>query len=342
MKGGWRAIPSSIWVAATVLAIALTVGACGGGGSEATVPPDATAPEVAELAGFDGVHSGAVEASLVITKLKTKEAISMSVGGRFKHLAEGDLPLVFMNASSQGLWNGRDVNFNSLLILLSHAGWARYGLGAGEKHYRIAPSTLEAFDSKFMQAQEGGAVGDVGACLQASQESDLAGLMRDPKIEGRREEGDGTKVVLVTGDLVIGRLRSLLVKLARDPSCGAQMKALGLPSAGQLEASRVDFKKGIKGAPLTLAVDRHGVIRELTTRFECARLNGEFFELQLDFSLREVNQAIDVSGSTEGEPLDHLLRKFGTTQGAALRAEGDAAVIAFLKGLGGAMTGRLP
>jgi hypothetical protein len=325
---------------AVVLAIGLAVAGCGGGGGDATVPPDATAAEVAELAGFGGVHSGAVAASLFITKLKTKEALSMSVTGRFKHLAEGDLPQLFVTAESQGDWNGRSVDFSSLLLLHSHAGWIRYGLGAGERHYRIEPSTVEGLGSKLEQA-EGGA-GDVGACLRAIRETPLAPLVRNPKIEGRREEGDGTKVVLVAGEIVIARLRSLLVRLARDPGCGAQMRALGLPSAPQLEVARVDFHKGVKGAGLTLAVDKHGVVRELTTRFECARLNGEFFELQLDFGLSEVNRPIEVSGSTEGEPLDNLLRKFGTTEEALLRADGDELAIALLEGIGGAMAGRSP
>jgi hypothetical protein len=118
------------------------------------------------------------------------------------------------------------------------------------------------------------------------------------------------------------------------------MEALGLPAAAELEAAKVDFKKGFGGPHLTLAIDRYGVIRELSTRFECARLNGELFELQLDFRLSEVNRAIEVSGSPEGGSLDNLLRKFGTTQGAVLQAGSSEAVIAFVEGLSRAMTGR--
>ena len=151
---------------------------------------------------------------------------------------------------------------------------------------------------------------------------------------------------MIAGEIDIPRLQSLLVGLAQDPACGAQVEALGLPPAAQLEAAKVDFKKGF-GPRLTLAVDRHGVIRELSTRFECARLNGELFELQLDFHLNEVNQAIEswAIESAEvkaGKPLDDLLREFGTTQETALKAEGEEVAIAFLEGLGGSLAGRLP
>jgi hypothetical protein len=329
-------------VAAIAVGLASAVGACGNDGGATTVPRNAAPQEVAEVADLKGIHSGVVYAGLFVTKLKRNESISFSFNGSFRHLGEGDLPQFFIAANSGGRWNGRRASFSSRLLVLSNGAEVSYGSAAGEKGYAVDSSILEGLRSKVEQTREGGGRGDVTACLKVAQQVDLAQLVRNPKLDGWREEADGTKVVSIVGDLVIDRLRKLLVQLARDPACGAQMEALGLPTANQLEAARLDFKKGVKGVPVTVAVDKHGVIRELSTRFECARLNGEFFELQLNFTLREVNRAVEVSGSPEGEPLDKLLRKFGTSEGAALRAEGDAAVIAFLEGLSGAMTGRLP
>ncbi len=326
---------------AIVVASVLMVGACGSAG-DTTIPSDAAPQEVAEVAGLEGVHSGVVEANLFVTKLKKNEAISFRINGGFKDLDEGSLPRFYLAAGSQGRWNGRAADFNSLLTVLPDKAAIAYGQAEGEKSYEIEASTLDELKSKLDQARAEEGKGDVDACLEAAHDFDLAQLVRDPKIEGRREEADGTKAVLLVGDLDIPQLRDLLVELARDPDCGAQIKALGLPPAAQLATARVDFKKGFGGPRLTVAVDRHGVIRELSTRFECARLNGELFELQLDFKLGEVNRGIEVNGSMEGEPVDSLLRRFGTTREAALQAQGSEAVIGLLEGLGGSLTGRLP
>ena len=328
---------------AAVVAVSSLV-ACGGGedaSTTLTVSPHAGAKTVAEVAGLEGVHSGEVEASLLVTKLKANEAISFRVDGSFARLGEESPPQLAMAASSQGHWDGRTVDFNSLLTVLPKEAALSYGHIEEEKPYEIEGPTLERLKSKFDEAQSEGGKGDVTACLEAARGLDLAQLIHAPEIEDRRTESDGTKVALISGEIDIPRLQGLLVRMLRDPDCGAQAEALGLPPAAQLEAAEVDFKKGF-GPRLTLAVDRHGIIRSLFTRFECARLNGEFFELQLNFSLREVNQASELTQAATGEPVEKLLREFGTTEEAALGAEAEELVVGFLRGLGAGLSGRLP
>jgi hypothetical protein len=327
---------------AIAVALALPLGACGGGGGgETTVGADASPREIAELASFHGLHSGQASATLIVNKLKTKELMTLAVSGGFKQLGEGGRPQFDLATTSQGRWNGRTIDFNSRLLVASDGAIVSYGLPARAQGYEIDASTLEQLRSKFDQAQADGGEGDTAACLEAAQEVDFARLVPDPKIEGRREEPDGTRVVLISGEIDIPRLQTTLVRVEEDSSCGAQIEALGLPSAAQLKAAIVDFKKGF-GPRLTLAVDRQGIIRSLTTRFECARMNGKLFELQLDFSLGEVNRAIEVSGSIKGAPLERLLRKFGTSEEAALRAGSYKLLIGLLEGLGNGMVGRLP
>jgi hypothetical protein len=328
---------------AVAIALASFAGACGGGsgGDEITVASNAGPREVAEIAGLRDVHSGNLEASLVVTKLKRKESISLRLTAGFKRLGEGDLPQAYVATTSQGLWNGRKIDFDSLLLVLSGKAMVSYGSAGKRKSYEIELSALEELKSKLDQARAVGGEGNLAACLEAAGEFNLDQLVRDPEIEGRRKESDGTGVILINGAVDLPRLHDLLVSLAEDPGCGAQMEALGLPSASALEGARVDFKKGFEPR-LKLAVDRHGVLRELTTRFECARLNGELFELELTFGLKEVNQATEVYGSVEGESLDSLLRRFGTTKEAVLGADASEAVIGFLEGLGGVLSGRKP
>lgn len=327
---------------AAAVVLAFSVAACGGGHDETTVGVDSTPLEVAEAAGLHGVHSGIASGSLIVSKLKTKEVMSLSFSGGFKQPDQGGRPQFYLAADSKGRWNGRTIEFNSRLLVLADSGIINYGPAGKEGVYEIEGSTLEGLASKLSLARTDEGESDMTACPRAAEGFDFSQLLRDPEVEGRHREGDGTEVVVVKGELAIPRLQNLLVGLAKDPDCGAQMKALGLPSAAELEAARVDFKKGFGGPYLTLAVDSHGVFRGLSTRFECARLNGELFELQLDLGLAEPNQEVDVSGEAETKPLDSLLRKFGTTQEAILRAGADEAVIAFLEELSGAMTGRLP
>jgi hypothetical protein len=345
VNGRRRGIQIAVW-GAMVIAL-LLLGGCGGDSSsdsetdEITLSPAAPPKEVAEVAGAEGVHSGEAEVSLLISKPKEEEAVYIRVNGGFERLGEGPMPrLVSMDASSNGQWNGRSVDSNTFLDVSPEQAQIVYGKAAKEESYEIEAATIDTLMSKFEQAHSSEGRGDLAACLQASHGFELAQLLRDPEIEDRREESDHTKVIVVTGDLVISRLRDLAVQLARDPDCGAQLAALGLPPAGVLEAAKVDFKKGFGGPRLTLAVDRHGVIRELSTHFECARLNGEVFELQLDYGMREVNRSIEASVGGGGKPLDRLLQKLGTTEEAILGAESTETVIAFLEGLGGTLIGR--
>lgn len=325
--------------AVIAVALAAAVGGCGGD-DEGTIASDAPPQAVAEAAGLDGVESGMVEASLFITKLKTKEALDFHLDGSFGQRDESSPSQLAMVAGAQGQWNGRSVNASSRLTVLADRAVIAYGTAAGERSYEIDAATVDALRSKLDRARSEGGSGDPTACLQAAEGFEAASLIREPKIEDRQKEADGTQVIAIAGDLVVARLRHLLVKMAQDPDCGAQMAALGLPPADALESAKVDFGNGIAAPLLTLAVDGHGVVRELSTRFECARLNGEVFELQFNFWMREVNRSTKVTAGPGGEPLDHLLRKFGTTEEAAMRAEDAEAMIAFLGGLGDVLSGR--
>jgi hypothetical protein len=323
--------------------LAWLASACGAGtGDEVTVGPDSSAPEVARVAELEGVHSGTVDIFLTVNKLKKDEWIGVRVAGGFKRLGEGGLPQFYMAASSQGRWNGHTIGSLSHLTVLPDEALVGYGPRGEEKVYGIEGPSLDELRSKFEQAQENGEEGNVAACLEAAQEANLGQLIRSPKIDGHRKEPDGTGVVIVVGEVNVPRLRSLLVEMLRDPDCGAQARALGLPLATELAGAKVDFGKGLTGARLTLAVDRHGVLRDLSTRFECARLNGEPFELGLNFILREVNAEVGVFGSPKKDSLDTLLRKFGIDQVAALQAGGDEALIAFLEALSDSITERTP
>lgn len=320
--------------------LALSISACGGGGSGETTLSNASSPrEIVEAASLRGVHSGRFDTGVGVNKLKTKESIGFHAAGSFKGLGEGEQPQINVVVSAQGAWKGRKIDLDSLLLALPEGGMVSYGTAAVRKPFRIGRSTLHELRSKLSAADEEGGAGDLGACLDALGEFNFDELILHPEIEERRQEPDGTKVVVVNGPIDFPRLYRLVDRLARDPACGAQMTALGLPSAAELETLEVDFKKGFP-PHLALTVDKHGIIRELVTRFECARLHGELFELQLNFLLSEVNQQIEVAIPIEGQPLDALLRRFGTSVEAVLNTPSSEAVVGFLGGIGALLSGR--
>lgn len=320
---------------------ALLVGCGGDGGGETTIAPDATPREVAQVAGFQGVQSGSVDTNVILSSRRKHESIALHLTAGFNPSAEGEPSSFALTLSSQGEWHGRSVNFNGNLVVLPDGAVLHYGPFGAEQAYQADASSLEELRSKFAQAEADGGKGDLSACLDAAGEFSLAELLPRPKIEAHRKEADGSRVVLLSGAIDLPRLHSLLAKVARDPDCAAQLAALGLPSADEIEGAKVDIGRGYVPR-LTVAVDRHGVIHALSTRFDCARMNGEIYELELSFSLGEVNQPVDVSGFIEGAPVDNLLRKFGTSLESAMRADATEVVLAVLEGLGANVAGQSP
>lgn len=341
MSGPARMI-RSLMALAIVAALAGTAVGCGRGGSgEITLASDATPREVAEAAGFQGVHSGRVNTTLILSKKGKGESISVRLAAGVDQSPEGDASPFELGLTSQGRWNGHPLDFNSQLVVLSNRAVLHYGSVGAEKAYKVGASTLEELRSKYEQAQADGDQGDLSACLDAAEEFRLAEVLRKPEIEGHRKEADGARVVLLSGPVDLPRLHALLNKMARDPNCGAQLQALGLPSAAEIESAKVDIGRGYVPT-WTAAVDRHGVIHALSVRFDCARMKGEIYELELNFSLGEVNQPIDVTGFIEGAPIDALLQRFGTNLESAMRASGSEAILAFLQGLGADVAGQTP
>jgi hypothetical protein len=102
------------------------------------------------------------------------------------------------------------------------------------------------------------------------------------------------------------------------------------------------LKGRVTKAEVTLAVDKDGILHDIAVHAGWKNLQGKNLELNFAFLLREINKPIDLPFLPGGRPLDALLRKFGSSQAAALEAGSTEAVIGFLKGIGGGMTGQLP
>jgi hypothetical protein len=109
----------------------------------------------------------------------------------------------------------------------------------------------------------------------------------------------------------------------------AELEAVGALLKGQKNEARA-----------SLAVDRRGVLRDLTAY---VKLPAPKFELRFHWAFRSVNQPVEVYALTgeKNRPVDALLRKFGTDLEAAMQANGREVVLGFLEGLGAGLGGRV-
>lgn len=326
-----------------IAAAAIGLAACGGSSTGETIAVNPKKPqELLEDATVHGVHSGQTEVIFILTNRSKDEALTVRPRGYFKGLGEGGLPQFDMTVGSSGHFNGHKVDFTGSMVLLPTRAGFVYGKAYRELPYRTDKATLEALKSEFEEAQEEGGEGDVMACVRAAEGVGLPDLIHNVKREGDREYSDGTRVFLVGGDLDLDRLIDVLVQMAEDPACGAQMSALGLPSAPELKATKVFLKGHLKEARAIFSVNKHGQLYDLGFHMAWKSPRGDSMELKLEFRLRVINTNPEIYFFSEGESLDALLRKFGTNAETALRVGGAEAVIGFLRGFAGGMTGRLP
>jgi hypothetical protein len=325
-----------------LLLAALAFSACGDDSRDgATITPQQ--PQAAtEIASFDGVHSGEMGSELVIWNRTAEKRVAMRFAGNFQRLGEEVPPQLHLALSSQGTLGGRSIDFNGSLFLLPKRAAVVYGPSFGEVPYKVSTNTFERMKTLFREAQAENGKGGFTACLNAAGDMNIADLIRNPSSEGASEESDGVRVYEISGEVNALGLVADLVHLTEDTHCEAQMRALGLPSATQLRAVKMEMRGAVRTSQITLGLDRQGVVHKFFSKIEFKNQKGDLIDYELTFWLENVNKGQEIVASPRGRPLDALLRKFGASEEAALRAGPAEAVISFLEGVGGGMTGRLP
>jgi hypothetical protein len=318
------------------MAAAIAVSSCGGNEDTETGPE--TPKGLVEATNLDGVHSGQVISNLLFENRRDREIITVRLTGWFRRLGEEDPPQFQVSLSSQGLLGGREIDFNSVLILLPDQVVFSYGHAYQEKPYKPDKVTFEELKSKFKEAEEGGGKGDVMACLEAAEGAGFAQVMRTFRNEGRREDSDGTRVTLVGGEIDVAAMLDMLIQLAEDPDCASQMEAVGAP-VSQLEKAKLS--KAVRSGRITLGIDKNGLLRDIEVDMHLVTAHSKHVKVEFNYGLSEVNQRPGIFGAS-GRPFDVLLRKFGVNLRAALHASGEELVLGFLKGIAGGVTGRLP
>jgi hypothetical protein len=316
--------------AAVLLVALLSVGlaACGSGGDGAqTLPEDPQG--MTEVAGFHGVKSGELEVALEIDRYKPgkPEEVNMRIIGNFTGAGGDELPQISMGIESRGPLGGREIDFSGALSLLK----GQADVTSGPQVYQPDKSTFEKLKSEFEEAQQEGGAGAVDACLEAAGDFSLTQVLHHVSYEGEGKALDGAKVKTVGADLDLPAAIGELIKLGEDPACRAQLEAVGIPPAPQLEQLEKQLQGSAAISRVTISLDKHGVIRyfKVLTNVELPR--SEELEIELVLRLGRINEVSELPTPSGTASLGSLLKKFGVDMQALEEASIDEIFLAFLE-----------
>lgn len=320
------------------LLVAVGLGACGGGGEETTDVSGATPQEMVEGANFEGVHTAELEVELEIDRYKPHEPeeINMRILGSVIGLGEGELPGFDFAIESKGPLSGRNVEFSGGLLYKG----ANAVANLEGQTYEPSQSVLESIRSSLEEAQQAGDVGNAMACFEAAQGIPLSQVLHGLKREGRSKYFDGTPVFYVGGTLNVPGLIDALIRMGEEPACAAQLKAAGVPSAAELEVAKAAVTGKIKEAPLQIAVDKHGLVRNLSAEALGTNARGEEVEVEFLIRVLKVNEPTELATASGSAPFLQLLKKVGLSEEQLAEAGGGEIWTGFLEGIGKMLTGR--
>lgn len=321
------------------IAIAVIAGCGSGGGGETTAELPASPEGKAEAANFDGVHSGEVEVTLQVKRFKKKpEAIKMRILGTFKKVEGEELPRLDLAIESNGELAGRKVAFLSGPLLRAK----RWVVNFDGKVYEPDHVSFEELKSKVEAAQsEAGGDGNAMACVEAAEGFSVSDVVHHVSFEGKGEAVDGTKVETVGADLDLSAAIDELIKMGKEsPGCKAQLEAVGVPPAPQLEALEQELKGSLTAARLVLSLDKNGVLRYFNVLANLELPHNEELEVEVLMRLNKVNEVTEVPYARGYSPYRALLKQFGLNSQDVKQADAAEIYVGVLEVLADRLFGR--
>lgn len=288
---------------ATVAAVAVLVSACGGGSGSGGDPR-----KVIDTATLEGVESGNLDLSLKVQSEGEKSGnLRASVSGPFQTRAKGELPEADIQASAHGEAEGKKVDFDGGVTLLSDRAYISY---EGEE-YEVDPTTFGFIKSGFEQDEQEGGGGEGEACQEA-----VAGLEVGDFLDNLKNQGgvdvEGTQTTEISGDLNVSGAIDQITKLTENPACGAQLEAAGPLPLGKLEKAKEELSGQVKNAHASVFVGDDHIIRKLTAELTIEPKDSKGkSEVEFELTLGEVNEKQAISAPPSAKPLEQLLEKVG-------------------------------
>lgn len=315
------------------------IAGCGSGGGGTSEGLPASPAGKAEAANFHGVHSGEVELAFEVDRYKKHpEEINMRILGSFMKAGEEGLPQFDLAIESKGDLAGHNVEFLSGPLLRAD----KLVVNFAGKVYEPDKGTFEDLKSKFEEAQqEAGGEGNAMACVEAAQGFDVTNAVRHVSFEGKGETLDGVKIETVGADLDAPAAIEEVIKMGEgSPGCQAQLEAVGVPPAAQLEALAKELEGSLTAARLTLSLDKNGLVRYFKILANVELPHGEELEAELVMRLSRVNEVTELPNTHGYSPYPALLKQFGLTDEDVKQADAGEIYLGLLGVLADRLFGR--
>ena len=346
-------------ILASLIALAAVLAACGSSSSKGNSEDP---QKVVNEATLKGIKSANVDLSLV-AKVEGKEGgtLNVSLSGPFQSEGKGQLPELDLSAKVNGTINGKSVNFEGGLTLLSEKAYVNYK----GTEYEVEPSTFSYVRSLIERgsgSQQANSAGPT-ACEEAVSGLKVGSFVDNLTNDGSAEVA-GTNTTHVSGDLNVPAAIEALLKTAKSPACSSQLSAAGpLPSTAQLEKSKGQVEAALKSAHIDLYVGSDHIVRKVSADLLIEPPSGsgggpKKVNLTYSLSLSGVNQPQTINAPSGAKPLNELFGKLGINPAELLGAtsgkgglsglahlhalsglSGAGGLGAMLKGLSGASTG---
>jgi hypothetical protein len=295
-----------ILAAFAVLAAALS--ACGGGGGSSEDPQ-----KVIEQATFEGVESGTVDLAMNI-KAEGEHGGNMKIDltGPFQSTGKKSLPELALELKANGEADGENVDFEGGLTVLGDRAY----IGFDGKNYEVDPTTFGFVKSGFEEAEQEGAKesagGEASACQKAATSMNLEEFVDNLENEGG-EEVDGVETTKLSGDLDPKGAVDAIIRLMETPACTAELEAAGPFPIEELKDLEGEITGAVKKAHADIYVgeDDHIVRRVVADLTAEPKGSGESAEIELDFTLGEVNEQQTIEAPANAEPLEKLFGQLG-------------------------------
>lgn len=333
-----RVFAAGTLVLAALLA-AVAIAGCGGSGGDTVEGLPLQPAGKAEAANFDGVHSGEIELALEIDRYKKKlEEINMRILGNFMGAGEEALPQIDLAIESNGDLAGHDVAFLSSPVLQTD----KWIVNFDRKVYEPDHASFEEMKKKFEEAQEEeGGTGNAMSCVDAAEDFDVTDAVHHVSFESKGEALDGKKVQTVGADLDVSAAIDELIKLGEEsPGCQAQLEAVGMPPAAELEELEQELKGSLTAARLTLSLDKNGVVRYFKILANDELPHDEELEVELVMRLNRVNEVTELVTTHGYSPYPALLKQFGLDDEDVQQASAGEIYIGVLEVLADRLFGR--
>lgn len=325
---------------AALTALATAFAACGSSGDSSSENPQT----VVEDATLKGIESGNLNLSLGIDVSGEEGGhVDVSVSGPFQSGEGKQLPKLDMTAKASGSVNGKNIDFEGGLTLLTEKAYIDYQ----GTSYEVDPTTFSFVKSAIEQAQRksGGqsSSADATACQEVATSLEIGDFVDNLTNEGSADVG-GTSTTHVSGDLNTPGAIDALIELIENPACSAQLGAAGtLPSGAELDQAKGQVQSALKQAHVDVYVGDDNIVRRISAELSIEPPGGssegpQKVDIAFDLTLEGVNEEQSITAPSGAKPLNDLFLKLGINPIELLKATGSGGLGELLGGLGGGVS----